>query len=112
MHGIDQHIVDAPGIDTHTGQRQVAFGDIPQASLEFLKDAQNIPAKGTKHTHRGTGKPMQFLQGQATFFEPAEHHPAAFRAEVASDVVLWVHRSWEFRHRGNSDPAGHSEKSS
>ena len=70
---------------------RLAPGDIPQAGFEFLKDAQHVPPQRIQHAHRGTGKPMDFLERQPALFEPAEHHPAALCAKIASDVVLRVH---------------------
>src|SRR4029079_17466540 len=43
---------------------------------------QNVPVQGAGHLYRGVGEAMGLFERQGAAVESAEHHPAAFRAQV------------------------------
>ena len=89
----EQQVVHAPGIATDTGDLVLELGRLVQADQDFLEQFWNVPVERVFVLDGLVGKTVQLAQHELSVVEAPLHHAAAFRAQIASNVVGRRHNS-------------------
>ena len=88
MHGIDQHIIYAPGVHAQAGNREIALSHMRAVRFSVPQKCAIHPiATSQARAPRRSGNRCISSSVQPAILQPAQHHPTAFCAEIASDVV-------------------------
>jgi hypothetical protein len=89
--GIEQDIIDAPGIGADSGDGQPALRGLFQAGKNLLVEVGKVPVQVVSRRHDPVGEAMDFLQRETSALERAQHKAAAFGSQVDGKVISCAH---------------------
>src|SRR5439155_9861594 len=72
---------------TDTGDGVLAFGDFAQADQDLLEELRDVPVERVLVLDGLVVKSVKIAQQELSIVESSQDHAAAFRAQVASNVV-------------------------
>ena len=83
----EEHVVHPPGIATDTGDGVLALGDFAQADQDLLEELRDVPVERVLVLDGLVVETVKIAQQELSVVESSQDHAAAFRAQVASNVV-------------------------
>ena len=91
---VQQPVVDAPRIDPDADRTVARPGDLAQSAEDLVVEPQDVPVEPVGQPHRVVREAADLGQLEGVRADPADHHPAARRAEID----------------GRDEPGGHRRK--
>src|SRR5579885_75506 len=89
--GIDQAIIDAPGIHADAVQRSSELPGLAQPDQRFVPQTQHIPEAMPAQQHRPIGEAMRFLQVKRLPIEARQQHSPAAGPQINRREIACLH---------------------
>lgn len=106
--GIEEDVIEAPGVGADAGDGQLARGGEAQAGFQLIEQLRDVPVEGFAVALDGVGEAVDFFESDTPVVrrprvvQGAEHEATAFGAEIAGQVMMWRHVSCRLKENEGS----------